>query len=98
MELGLIRKGNVQLTPAGSLYLEQVSDTLHRVKKYQMKLIGGEVRELTHEQYEAISNALSELNGGSRFFKFKSGEVISSSQIASIKPYETIVDTRKADL
>lgn len=98
MELGLVKRGDVQLTPTGSVYIEQVSDTLHRVKKYQMKLLGGEVKDLTHEQYEAISNALAELNGGSRFFKFKSGEVISSSQIASIRPYETIIDTRKEDL
>lgn len=98
MELGLIKRGDVQVTPTGSVYLEKVSDTLHRVKKYQMKLLGGETKELTHEQYEAISAALAELNGGSRFFKFKNGEVISSSQIASIRPYETIVDTRKEDL
>ena len=95
MELGLIKRGEVQVTPAGAMYIEKCADTLHRVRKYKMKLIGGEVREITHEQYESITKALMELNGGSRFFKFKDGSMISSSQIATIKPYEVIVDTRK---
>lgn len=98
MELGLIKRGEAQITPSGARYLEQVADTLHRVRKYRMKLIGGDEKELSHDQYEAISKALMELNGGSRFFKFKDGEMISSSQIAMIRPYEVIVDTRKERL
>lgn len=95
MENGLIKKGEVELTPNGSLYIEKLSDTLHRVKKYRMKLIGGETKELTYEQYESIIGVLDSLNGSSRFIKFKDGEIISSSQITSIKPYEVIIDTRK---
>ena len=98
MELGLIKRGEVQVTPAGSMYLEKCADTLHRVRRYKMKLIGGEVKDITYEQYESITKALMELNGGSRFFKFKDGSMISSSQIATIKPYEVIVDTRKEQL
>lgn len=98
MELGLIKRGEVQITPAGSLYLEQVADTLHRVRRYRMRLIGGEVRELSHEQYEAVSSALATLNGSSRFFKFSDGSIVSSSQIATIQPYEVIIDSRKEDL
>ena len=98
MELGLAKHGDVQLTPSGALYVEKLADTLFRGRRYRMKLIGGDVKELTHEQYESISKALVELNGGSKFFKFKDGEMISSSQIATIKPYEVIVDSRKETL
>lgn len=98
MELGLIKRGGAQITPSGSLYLEKMADTLHRVRRYRMRLINGEEKELSHEQYEAISDALMKLSSGSRFFKFKDGSMISSSQIVSIKPYEVIVDTRKESL
>lgn len=98
MELGLVKRGEVQITPTGGMYLEKLADTLHRVRKYRMYLIGGDTKELTHEQYEAISKALMEMNGGSRFIRFKDGEMISSSQITSIRPYEVIVDTRKETL
>lgn len=97
-ELGLVKHGESQVTPTGALYLEQMADTLHRVRKYKMKLIGGDTKELTHSQYEAITNTLVSLNGGSKFFKFNDGEIISSSQIVSIKPYEVIVDTRRDNL
>lgn len=98
MELGLVKKGEAEITPTGALYLEQMADTLHRVRKYRMKLIGGDIKELTHAQYESVTNALVSLNGGSKFFRFNDGEIISSSQIVSIKPYEVIVDTRKETL
>lgn len=98
MELGLIKRGEAQITPSGALYMEKMADTLHRVRKYQMNLIGGGTKELTYEQYEAISQVLMGLNGSSKFIKFKDGEMISSSQITSIKPYEVIVDTRKESL
>ena len=56
-------------------------------------------KEITYEQYEKISRILTSLDGnGSKFIKFKDGEIVSSSQIASIRPYEYIVDTRKAEL
>lgn len=98
MELGLIKHGEAQITPSGALYMEKMADTLHRVRKYRMNLIGGGTKELTHEQYEAISQVLMGLDGSSKFIKFKDGEMISSSQITSIKPYEVIVDTRKESL
>ena len=98
MELGLIKRGEAQITPSGALYMEKMADTLHRVRKYRMNLIGGGTKELSREQYEAISQVLMGLNGNSKFIKFKDGEMISSSQITSIKPYEVIVDTRKESL
>lgn len=98
MELGLVKSGEAQITPSGALYIEKMADTLHRVRKYRMNLIGGDTKELTHEQYEAISQVLMNLNGESKFIKFKDGEMISSGQITSIKPYEVIVDTRKEPL
>lgn len=92
MELGLIKRGEVQITPNGALYIGKLSDTLHLVKQYRMKLIGGDIKELTHEQYESIMQVIS---SGSKFIKFKDGDVVSVGQIASIKPYEVIIDTRK---
>ena len=98
MELGLIKCGEAQITPSGALYLEKMADTLHRVRRYRMRLINGEEKELSHDQYEAISDALMKLGNSSRFFKFKDGSMISSGQIVSIKPYEVIVDVRKERL
>lgn len=92
MELGLIKSGGVQIMPNGALYVCKLSDTLHLVKQYRMKLIGGDTKELTHQQYEAIMKALSD---GQKFIKFKDGDMIAAGQIASIKPYEQIIDTRK---
>ena len=92
MELGLVKRGEVQITPNGALYVGKLSDTLHLVKQYRMKLIGGDTKELTHQQYEAIMKALSD---GQKFIKFKDGDMIAAGQIASIKPYEQIIDTRK---
>ena len=57
-ELGLIKVGNVQITPSGSLYVEKLSDTLHRVKKYRLSLIDGSTRELTFKEYSVISEGI----------------------------------------
>lgn len=97
-ELGLTLRGKNQITPAGALYVEKLSDTLHRVKKYRIRFIDHSVQEITHEQYENISNTLASLNGGSTFIRFRDGKVVSTGQIAYIEPYETIIDTRKETL
>lgn len=95
-ELGLIKTGNVQVTPSGSLYMEKLSDTLHRVKKYHMSLLDGTTRELTFKEYTVISAGVTK--GTAKFVKLHDGELIAVSQIRSIKPCETIVDARKESL
>lgn len=95
-ELGLIKAGNVDITPTGSLYLEKVADTLHRVMKYRMSLADGSTRELTFKEYTVISDGVTKTNA--KFVKLHDGELIAVGQIRSIKPYEVIVDTRKESL
>lgn len=95
-ELGLIKTGNAQITPSGSLYVEKLGDTLHRVEKYRLSLIDGTTRELTFKEYSVISEGITKTNA--RFTKLRNGELIAISQIKSIKPYKTIVDVRKENL
>lgn len=95
-ELGLIKAGNVQVTPTGSLYIEKLSDTLHRVKKYRLSLADGTSRELTFKEYTVISEGVTKTNA--KFVKLHDGELIAVSQIRTIKPFEVIVDTRKEQL
>ena len=97
MDNQLIPYNDKQLTPLGNLYIERVSDTLHRVKKYKINFIGGDSKEISYKQYESISNAL--LGNAPKFIRFKeTGDVIATNQIASIKSYETIIDTRREDM
>lgn len=95
-ELGLIKAGELQITPTGSLYIERLSDTLHRVKKYRLSLSDGSTRELTFKEYTIISDGVTKSNA--KFVKLHDGELIAVSQIRSIKPYEVIVDSRKETL
>ena len=95
-ELGLIKAGELQITPTGSLYIERLSDTLHRVKKYRLSLSDGSTRELTFKEYTIISDGVTKTNA--KFVKLHDGELIAVSQIRSIKPYEVIVDSRKETL
>lgn len=95
-ELGLIKAGELQITPTGSLYIERLSDTLHRVKKYRLSLSDGSTRELTFKEYTIISDGVTKSNA--KFVKLHDGELIAVSQIRSIKPYEVIVDSRKEAL
>ena len=95
-ELGLVKAGSVQITPTGSLYMERLADTLHRVKRYRMELANGSSRELTFKEYSVISDGVTKTNA--KFVKLHDGELIAVSQIRSIKPYEVIVDVRKEEL
>lgn len=95
-ELSLIKTGGVQVTPTGSLYMEKLSDTLHRVKKYRMSLLDGTTRDLTFKEYTVISTGVTK--GAAKFVKLHDGELIAVSQIRSIKPFEVIIDTRKDTL
>lgn len=95
-ELSLIKAGNVQITPTGSLYVEKLSDTLHRVKKYRMNLLDGTTRDLTYKEYVVISAGV--VKGTAKFVKLHDGELIATHQIRSIKPYEVIIDSRKEAL
>ncbi len=94
MELGLVRRGEVQLTPSGALYIERLSDTLHRIKRYKISFIGGETKDITHEQYVNIQELLFS-GSDTKYIKFQDGQIVAVNQIASIKPYETIIDTSK---
>lgn len=96
METGLIKYGGVQLTPSGSLYVEKLADTLHRVTKYKLSLTDGTSRELTFKEFCAVSDGLTKTNA--KFVKLSNGELIAVSIIRSVKPYEVIVDTRKERL
>lgn len=96
MELGLIKRGEAQITPSGALYMEKMADTLHRVKKYRLSLADGSSREITFKEYSVISDGVTKTNA--KFVKLHDGELIAVGQIRSIKPYEVIVDTRKESL
>lgn len=98
MDNQLIPYEGKKLTPLGNLYIEKVSDTLHRVKRFKVNFIGGTSKEITYKQYEAISNAITSPNAP-KFIKFKdNGDVIAVNQIANIKAEETIIDTRREDM
>lgn len=96
MELGLIKADGVELTPSGSLYVEKLADTLHRVRKYRLSLGDGTSRELTYKEYAVITTALTKTNA--KFVKLRDGELVAVGLIRSIKPYEVIVDIRKEQL
>ena len=86
-----------QITNLGNLYLEKISDTLHRIKKFEINFIGGTKREVTYPEYEAISKAITSPSAP-KFIKFKNGDFIAINQIASIKTKDVIVDTRREDM
>lgn len=96
METGLIKYNGVQLTPSGSLYMEKLADTLHRVTKYKLSLSDGTSRDLTYKEYRVVSEGLIKTNA--KFVKLANDELIAVSIIRSVKPYEVIVDTRKERL
>jgi len=93
----LIAYEDKQITVKGNLYVEQVSDTLHRVKKYEINFIGGTKREITYPEYETITKAITSANAP-KFIKFKDGTFIAVNQIVSIKSHDVIVDTRREDM
>ena len=98
MDNQLIPYNGKQITPLGSLFVKQESETLFRVKKYRINFIDKTSKEITYQQYDKLSKLLQSQNIP-RFIEFESdGEVIATAQIASVKPYETIVDTRREEL
>lgn len=86
-----------QITALGNLHVAQVSDTLHRVKKFKVNLIGGTSREVTYPEYDHIAKAITSSNAP-RFIKFKNGDFIAVNQIVSIKADEVIIDTRREEM
>lgn len=98
MDNQLIPYEDKQLTPQGNLYIAKVNDTLHRVKKFRVEFIGGTSREITYQQYEAISNMLLG-SDAPKFIRFKdNGDIVATNRIASVKADEMIIDTRREDL
>ena len=98
MENQLIPYGDKQITPLGNLYVTKYGDSLYRVMKHRIKFIDGSTKEITYQQYERLARVLQSTEIP-RFVQFESdGEVIATAQIASVKPYETIVDTRREDM
>lgn len=94
----LIPYEDKQITQLGNLYLGKVSDTLHRVRKFEINFIGGDKKEITYEQYDGISKAITSPTPP-KFVRFKdSGDVIAVNQIASIKSKDVLVDTRREDM
>lgn len=96
MELGLIKVGDISITPQGSLYLERLSDTLHRVTRYHMNLIDGSERVLTYKEYKLFNLTIQDPN--KRFIQLHAGELIAVNQVRNVKPITSIVDTRKEEL
>lgn len=93
---GLIKRGEAQITASGALYLEQLSDTLHRVRRYKVVFLDRSERVLKHEQYERLERLMT--SSDAKFVKFDDGTLVAVSQIAYVKPFEAIIDTRKEDL
>lgn len=98
MDNQLIPYNGNQMTPLGNLYMERISDTLHRVKKFKINFINGESQEISYKQFVGLTNALDSPNPP-RFIQFDGDEaLIATNQIASVRSYETIVDTRREDM
>lgn len=98
MDNQLIPYGDKQITPLGNLFVEKHADSLYRIKKHRINFIDGSTKEITYKQYEKLSVILTSANIP-RFVQFDSdGEVIATAQIASVKPYETIVNTAREDM
>lgn len=96
MELGLIKVGDANITPSGSLYHEKLAETLHRVTKYHMNLIDGSERVLTYKEYRLFNLTIQDPQ--KRFIQLHTGELIAVNQVRNVKPVVTIVDTRKEEL
>lgn len=87
-----------QVTPLGNLYIEKVSDTLHRVKKFKVNYIGGTSQEISYKTYVGLSKALGQPNPP-KFIQFsETGDLVATNQIASIKTYDALIDTRREDM
>ena len=93
----LIPYEDKQVTQLGNLYVERVSDTLHRVKKFEINFFDEDSRPITYEQYDKLSKVLTSPDAP-KFIKFKTGDIIAVNQIKSIKAREMIVDTRREDM
>lgn len=93
----LIPYKDKQITQLGNLYIERINDTLHRVRKYKINFIGGTSKQITYEQYEKILDVITRVDAP-KFLKFKSGDIVAVSQIASIKTEDVVVDTRREDM
>lgn len=96
--VSLVPYGDKQLTPSGNLYMEQVNDTLYRVKKYRINYIGGESQDISYKTFVGLSNVLGGANPP-KFIQFtETDDIVATNQIASVKAYEKIIDTRKEEL
>lgn len=96
--VSLIPYEGKQLTPSGNLYMEQVNDTLYRVKKYRINYIGGESQEISYKTFVGLSKVLGGANPP-KFIQFtETDDIVATNQIASVKAYEKIIDTRKEEL
>lgn len=97
MDNQLIPYNGNQMTPLGNLYVEKVSDTLHRVKKFKINFINGESQEISYKQFVGLTSALDSPNPP-RFIQFdETDDLIATNQIASVRSFETIIDTRRED-
>lgn len=96
--VALVPFGDKQLTPSGNLYMERVNDTLYRVKKYRINYIGGGSQEISYKTFAGLSQVLGGANPP-KFIQFsETDDIVATNQIASIKSYEKIIDTRKEEL
>lgn len=93
----LVAYKDKQITQLGNLHIEQICDTLHRVKKFTINFIGGTSREVTYPEYDVISKAITSPNAP-KFIKFKNGDFIAVNQIANISTREVIVNTMRENM
>ncbi len=98
MENQLIPYNGHQMTALGNLYVEKVSDTLHRVKKFKINYIGGTSQEISYKTFVNLTKVLASPNMP-KFIQFaETDDIVATNQIVSVKSYETIVDTRREEL
>lgn len=98
MDNQLIPFNGAQVTPLGNLYVEKISDTLHRVKKYKINYIGGTSQEISYKTFVGLTKVLASPNPP-RFIQFEeTSDLVATNQIASVRSYETIVDTRRENM
>lgn len=98
MDNQLVSFNGKQITPLGNLYMERVSDTLHRVKKFKINFVNGKSQEITYKQFEGLTDLLDRPNPP-KFIQFEENDdLIATNQIASVRSYETIIDTRREDM
>ena len=83
MNREIMKVGKGIKTIAGSLDLGLVpgTDTLHKIKEYELNLMDGQVIKLTYKEYLAIMEGIK---NESKFIRLSNGTIFAMHQIKSV--------------